>query len=133
MCAGYYSRLAGRVRGAVVAYERDGHARSYHQAHLAARWYLGLIRPAPVPCKTCGVQDTELSVPRLRAGMHAALNWPEAPMARLRIDYAGHPFSAAPDLDYIALCHPCHKSLDTGLPMREIRAALEAIDLPSVP
>jgi hypothetical protein len=124
MCDGY-SRMAGEVRGAVVAYEQDGQVRTYTQAHLAARWYLGLVKPAPVACKTCGVLDTKLPY-RLIAGMHAALNWPEAPLARLRTDYAGRVFSTAPDLDYIALCHHCHKVLDTGWAMGQIRAALEA-------
>ena len=122
MCDGWYS-LAGSIRGAVVAYERDSDARTYTQAHLAARWYLGLVKPARVPCKTCGVLDTEMPY-SLVAGMHAALNWPEAPLARLRQDYAGRIFSAAPDLDYVALCRHCHKSLDswrTSLP--SIRAA----------
>ena len=97
---------------------RQGEAWNYTEAHLVARWCLGLLHDAPVPCRHCGVPDTETR-------FHAALDWASASADRLRSDRWGRVFSCRPDLDYIALCIPCHVRYDrTG--WRRSRAAQAA-------
>lgn len=95
------------LRGACIRVQRQGEARTYSDAHLVARWVLGLLHPDPVVCRRCAVTDYD-------ANMHAALDWESAaPAGRLRVDRAGKIFSARPDLDYIPLCASCHKRHDT--------------------
>ena len=83
-----------------------GVAREYSEAHLVARWCIGLLSPMPVACRACGVTDFERD-------LHAALDWEQAPADRLRIDYRRRVFSTRPDLDYIPLCVPCHRRHDS--------------------
>jgi hypothetical protein len=99
------------VRGACRIVRANGEARTYGQAHLVARWLLGLYSKPPVACRHCGVLDTE-QPSRLVSPMHAALDWRQAPQDRLRTDYAGRVYSTRPDLDYIALCTSCHRRYD---------------------
>lgn len=109
-------RAATRIR------ER-GSALNYSEAHLAARWHLGFFAPDLAGCAHCPA--TEGTVHGLTSGIHAALNWEQAPAERLRIDYAGRVFSTSPDLDYIPLCRSCHSRHDSwrkALPVG-IRAA----------
>jgi hypothetical protein len=90
---------------------RYGEAATYSDAHHVARWLLGLAKRAPVACHGCGIKDTELG--GLISQMHAALNWQDAPVERLRSDYKGRIFSIRPDLDYVALCTSCHRRRDS--------------------
>lgn len=96
---------------------RQGESRDYGEAHLVARWVLGLYRPEPVYCNRCGVSDIDMP-PTCTSQMHAALNWEQAAAAgRLRVQttHAGRArvFSMRPDLDYIPLCHRCHSWHDS--------------------
>ena len=93
---------------------KRGYSHEYNEAHLVARWCLGMFHDPPVACRDCGATDWERR-------LHAALDWEAAPAERLRIDRTGKIFSIRPDLDYIPLCVPCHKRHDTW------RKALPAI------
>lgn len=75
--------------------------------HLIARLRLGLLDDEHAACQDCGVLDCHTT------GLQAALNWPVVPAERLRQDAAyGRIYSVSPD-DYIALCRPCHRRLDS--------------------
>lgn len=100
-------RLAERV---VARVREEGGATYYSNAHVAARWHLRFFEPAPVKCAKCPA--TEATVGGLVNGIHAALDWENAPVERLRIDPMGRIFSIAPDLDYIPLCRSCHRKHD---------------------
>ena len=95
------------LRSACVRFAEHGEARYYGEAHLVARWCLGLLSPAPVACQHCAVLDT-------KADFHAALDWENLPADRRRTDDRGRVYSTRPDLDYIALCRSCHRSHDMG-------------------
>lgn len=116
----------GELRRAERAAERireSGGARSYSDAHLAARLHLRFFEPAPVKCVKCPA--TEATIGGLVNGIHAALDWENAPVERLRIDYAGLIFSIAPDMDYLPMCRNCHRKHDTwrkALPAEIARA-----------
>jgi hypothetical protein len=113
----HYDRCSVGVTGLRSACARVlevGYSREYSEAHLVARWCLGMFHEAPVACRDCGATDWERK-------LHAALDWESTPVERLRIDYAGKIFSIRPDLDYIPLCIPCHRRHDTW------RKALPAI------
>ena len=99
-------RRPGGLHRACVRVLARGYSHEYNEAHLVARWCLGMFHEPPVACRDCGVTDWE----RI---LHAALDWESAPVERLRIDYAGKIFSIRPDLDYIPLCVPCHRRHDT--------------------
>jgi hypothetical protein len=101
----------GELRRACLRVMERGGATSYQDAHIVARWLLGLVSSEPVACRSCGIKDTELG--GLVSQMHAALNWEATPAERLRVDSRGKVFSARPDLDYIALCTSCHRKHDS--------------------
>ena len=93
------------LRGACARFSRDGEARSYGDAHLVARWCLGLFGAEPVHCARCGVPDTCRT-------LHAALDWQSAPTESLCTDYRNRIYSARPDRDYMPLCGSCHARYD---------------------
>lgn len=101
----------GRVRRECQRVIDQGEATTYIQAHIVARWVLGILHPEPVNCLHCGI--SELDQPcRLVSQMHAALDWANAPADRLRTTDRGRVFSIRPDLDYIPLCGSCHIKYD---------------------
>ena len=63
----------GELRRACLRVMERGGATSYSDAHIVARWLLGLVSPEPVACRSCGIKDTEMG--GLVSKMHAALNW----------------------------------------------------------
>jgi hypothetical protein len=99
------------ARAALARIEERGAATSYGDAHIAARWHLRFFETPPVRCLHCPA--TEATVGGVVNGIHAALDWENAPAARLRIDDRGRVFSISPDLDYIPLCRSCHRRHDS--------------------
>jgi hypothetical protein len=103
-------RAAKDALCAVQRIRKRGGASYYGEAHLAARWHLGFFCLAPVKCARCPA--TEATVDGLINGIHAALDWENAPVERLRVDYAGRIFSIAPEADYVPMCRRCHRKHD---------------------
>jgi hypothetical protein len=103
----YYVSTRQNAIAAKARFTRRGAANA-GDVHLIARLHLGLLDDAHVACQHCGVLDY-----RARSGLQAALNWPEVPAERLRQDAYGRIFSIAPETDYIRLCIPCHRRLDS--------------------
>jgi hypothetical protein len=95
-----------RAQAALRRIAERGGAVQYSEAHDAARWYLRLFEPEPVDCAMCPASEAT------GTKLHVALDWHNAPAERLRVDYKGRIFSAAPHLDYIPLCPSCHKRYD---------------------
>ena len=86
-------------------------------AHLIARLHLGLLDDPPVHCAHCGEPDC-------RVNLQAALNWPAVPADRLRQDARGRIFSISPETDYLALCIPCHRRLDSWRQALHLRGVI---------
>lgn len=104
---GMLSEAATDAKRAYARVGERGEARTYGDAHLAARWHLRFFEEAPVGCAHCPATEATTRV-------HAALDWEHVPVSRLRTDSYGKTFSIAPDLDYIPLCMSCHRSYDMG-------------------